>query len=148
MAAPNIGPMFWQSVPGKDGVNRQIQWQARVEGALGEKSERKDNLICHKFGTNREAEAITISQYLGTGSTSRGRLAITSSLSMTVAEHPYLHDQNDVDAVIAGIEDLQKILSNVPNLTWSSPAPDECAAEYVNNVSSPSYTICISADVW
>ncbi|KAL1957005.1 hypothetical protein VTO42DRAFT_6494 [Malbranchea cinnamomea] len=117
MAAPNIGPMFWESIPGKDGVNRQLQWQARIEGALGERSEK----------------AITISQYLGTGSTSRGRLAITSSLTMTVAEHPYLHDQNDIDAVVAGIEHLQEILSKVPDLTWSHPAPDESAVDYVKN---------------
>ena len=54
---------------------------------------------------------------------------------MTVSEHPYLRDQNDIDAVVAGIKDLQKILSNVPNLTWSSPAPDESAEDYVANVS-------------
>lgn len=54
---------------------------------------------------------------------------------MTVAEHPYLRDQNDIDAVVAGIKDLQKILSSVPNLTWSSPAPDEPAEDYVANVS-------------
>lgn len=85
--------------------------------------------------TNCWVDAITISQYLGTGSTSRGRLAITPSLSMTVAEHPYLRDQNDIDAVVAGIKDLQKILSAVPDLEWSSPAPDESAEDYVANVS-------------
>lgn len=54
---------------------------------------------------------------------------------MTVAEAPYLHDQGDIDAVVAGISNLQNILSNVPNLTFSFPAPGQDAAEYVEEVS-------------
>lgn len=30
--APNLGPIAWESVKGTDGIDRQIQWQARVEG--------------------------------------------------------------------------------------------------------------------
>lgn len=44
MAAPNIGPMFWEAIPGSDGISRQLQWQARVEGAHGEDSPRKSCL--------------------------------------------------------------------------------------------------------
>ena len=55
MAAPNIGPMFWQSIAGKDGIMRQIQWQARIEGALGEKSESKT-----PFGRNIPCNPILI----------------------------------------------------------------------------------------
>ena len=31
-AAPNIGPMFWDEIKGADGIVRQLQWTARVEG--------------------------------------------------------------------------------------------------------------------
>lgn len=34
-AAPNIGPMFWEIITGADGIQRQLQWTARVEGSLG-----------------------------------------------------------------------------------------------------------------
>jgi cellobiose dehydrogenase (acceptor) len=78
---------------------------------------------------------MTLSQYLGRGSVSRGRLTITSGLTMTVSKAPYLHDQGDIDAVIAGISHLQDVLSNVPNLTFTSPAPGQDAAEYVEDVS-------------
>ena len=35
-AAPNIGPMFWESVYGADGITRQLQYTARVEGPNGD----------------------------------------------------------------------------------------------------------------
>ncbi len=35
MAAPNINPMFWEEITGADGIVRQLQWTARVEGSLG-----------------------------------------------------------------------------------------------------------------
>ena len=35
-AAPNIGPMFWESVYGADGIIRQLQYTARVEGPNGD----------------------------------------------------------------------------------------------------------------
>jgi cellobiose dehydrogenase (acceptor) len=34
-AAPNIGPMFWEEIKGADGIIRQLQWTARVEGSFG-----------------------------------------------------------------------------------------------------------------
>jgi hypothetical protein len=33
-AAPNIGPMFWEEIKGADGIVRQLQWTARVEGSF------------------------------------------------------------------------------------------------------------------
>ena len=81
---------------------------------------------------------MTLSQYLGRGSVSRGRLTITSGLTMTVSKAPYLQDQGDIDAVVAGIAHLQEVLSNVPNLTFISPAPGQDAAEYVDEVSPTS----------
>lgn len=54
---------------------------------------------------------------------------------MTVSTVPYLHDANDIAAVIKGIENLQAALNTVPNLTWVDPAPGQSATNYVNNVS-------------
>jgi cellobiose dehydrogenase (acceptor) len=33
-AAPNLGPMIWEEIRGADGIVRQLQWTARVEGSL------------------------------------------------------------------------------------------------------------------
>ncbi|KAK4240569.1 carbohydrate-binding module family 1 protein [Achaetomium macrosporum] len=122
-AAPNIGPMFWEEIKGADGIVRQLQWTARVEGS---------------FDTPN-GHAMTMSQYLGRGATSRGRMTITPSLTTIVSDVPYLKDANDKEAVIQGIINLQNALKNVANLTWNYPNASISARDYVNNmVVSPS----------
>ncbi|KAH6659192.1 fungal cellulose binding domain-containing protein [Truncatella angustata] len=117
-AAPNIGPLFWDEITGADGIVRQLQWTARVEGSDG----------------IANGNSMTMSQYLGRGATSRGRMTITSDLSTIVSTLPYLNDKNDVQAVIQGIKNLQAALSNVKNLTWEYPTASETVEDFVNNM--------------
>ncbi|KAI7785464.1 carbohydrate-binding module family 1 protein [Diaporthe eres] len=117
-AAPNIGPMFWDQIVGADGITRQLQWTARVEGSDG----------------TPNGKAMTMSQYLGRGAVSRGRTTITSGLSMVVSTLPYLQDKNDVAAVIQGIKNLQASLKSVANLTWTYPDPSTSVEDFVNNM--------------
>ncbi|KAJ9156097.1 Carbohydrate-binding module family 1 protein [Pleurostoma richardsiae] len=118
-AAPNIGPMMWDEIKGSDGIVRQLQWTSRVEGDSA-------------FTTSDHA--MTMSQYLGRGSQSRGRTTITKSLNMVVSTQPFLHNDFDKEAIIKGIENLQATLSNIPNLTWVNPPPGVSAADYVNKL--------------
>ncbi|KAI8948354.1 cellobiose dehydrogenase [Xylaria longipes] len=113
-AAPNLGPIFWEIITGVDGVERHLHWQARVEG---------------KTNTS-----MTITQYLGTGAKSRGRMTITASLNTRVATSPYLSDPADKAAVIQGLENVQKYFQPIANLTWIKPAPDQNATAYVNSI--------------
>ncbi len=78
---------------------------------------------------------MTITQYLGTGSKSRGRMTITKRLDTFVALPPYLHDDFDKEAVIRGLENLQNNLKHIPNLTWITPTPNITVTQYVNSVS-------------
>ncbi|KAL2755480.1 carbohydrate-binding module family 1 protein [Sodiomyces alcalophilus JCM 7366] len=117
-SAPNIGPLFFDEITGADGIVRQLQWTARIEGSEGEP----------------DGDSITISQYLGRGATSRGRMTLTANLNTIVSDVPYLKDSEDVEAVIKGIENLQKALAGVPNLEWLHPAPNVSAREYVENM--------------
>ncbi|KAI1142024.1 carbohydrate-binding module family 1 protein [Hypoxylon sp. FL0543] len=117
-AAPNIGPMFWDEIKGDDGVVRQLQWTARVEGSDGTPS----------------GSAMTMSQYLGRGAKSRGRMTITKALTTVVSTLPYLQDKNDVQAVIQGIKNLQAALANVKNLTWTYPPSNTTVEDFVNNM--------------
>lgn len=117
-AAPNIGPMFWDEITGSDGIVRQLQWTARVEGSAGVEN----------------GNAMTMSQYLGRGATSRGRMTITSNLNTVVSTIPYLRNQNDVEAVIQGIKNLQDALKDVPNLNWSVPDPGTSVEDFVNHM--------------
>ncbi|KAJ9137225.1 Fungal cellulose binding domain-containing protein [Pleurostoma richardsiae] len=111
-AAPNIGPMFWDEIEGEDGITRQLQWTSSVYAET----------------------AMAMSQYLGRGATSRGRMTITSGLNTVVSTLPYLRDKNDVDAVIQGIVNLQNALKSVANLTWAYPDANTSAADFVNNM--------------
>ena len=53
-------------------------------------------------------DTMIMSQYLGRGVTSRGRMSIDGNMKTHVAEHPYLRDENDVAAEIVGF--LQQFL--------------------------------------
>ncbi|TDZ27319.1 Cellobiose dehydrogenase [Colletotrichum spinosum] len=117
-SAPNIGPLFFEEIKGADGITRQMQYTARMEGSLGVE----------------DGKAITISQYLGRGATSRGRMTIQANLGTVVSTDPYLRDKNDVEAVIKGIENVQAALKNVPNLVWNFPPAGTTVRDYVNNM--------------
>ncbi|RYP88503.1 hypothetical protein DL769_000270 [Monosporascus sp. CRB-8-3] len=117
-AAPNIGPLFWEEIKGADGVVRQLQWTARVEGSLD----------------TPNGIAMTMSQYLGRGAKSRGRMTITPALTTVVSTQPYLRDENDVQAVIQGIKSVKNALKDVPDLVWNHPPENQTVEDYVNNM--------------
>jgi cellobiose dehydrogenase (acceptor) len=79
---------------------------------------------------------MTISQYLGTGTTSRGRMGITPSLGTRVITPPYLRNAQDKEAVIQGIEYVRGVLSQIGNLTWVLPTVNQTTTAFVNSVSS------------
>ena len=84
-----------------------------------------------------------MSQYLGRGAKSRGRMTITPALNTVVSTSPYLHDKEDVEAVIKGIESLQEALSGVEGLEWAHPAPGISARQYVEDVSCYLFVPCL-----
>ncbi|KAI9371138.1 hypothetical protein BJX61DRAFT_548470 [Aspergillus egyptiacus] len=117
-AAPNINPIFFDQISSPDGITRQLHYQARVDGAYGIPG-----------GT------IAITQYLGRGLTSRGKLGINAALNTVVSTLPWLTDENDTHAVIQGYQRLRESLRNVPDLTWRFPTEDVSIEEFVNGLS-------------
>ncbi|KAM7182813.1 cellobiose dehydrogenase [Rhypophila sp. PSN 637] len=115
-SAPNFGPMFWDIVTPADGINRHFHWQARVEGS--------------------RSTSMTLTQYLGTGSVSRGRLTINNQLKTIVSQSPYLNDANDKAAVIQGVQNLRDALSKVSGLTWVRPTASQTSTAFVNSIPS------------
>jgi len=77
---------------------------------------------------------MTLTQYLGTGAVSRGRLTINSQLKTIVSTSPYLNNDGDKQAVIKGVENLQAALASVSGLQWIRPAKGASAASFVNGV--------------
>ena len=82
-----------------------------------------------------------MSQYLGRGATSRGRMTISPALSTVVSDVPYLKDPNDKEAVIQGIINVQNALKKVSGLVWTYPNATTSARDYVNNVGSLSSSL-------
>ncbi|KAJ9629376.1 hypothetical protein H2203_001749 [Taxawa tesnikishii (nom. ined.)] len=113
-SAPDIGPMFWEEITGSDGSVRQLQYTARVEGG-------------HGYSNNH---TMVISQYLGRGYTSRGKLGITSGLAMTVTDVPYLQTDEDNAAAIEGIKKLQQYLSTDPKIEILYPSKNQTVEEF------------------
>lgn len=113
-SAPNIGPIAWEVIRGSDNIDRQFQWTARVEGP----------------GAN-DTHSMTLSNYLGRGSTSRGAASINGALTMVVSKSPYLNDQKDTDAVIASLKSMVKALSKNPKIEMQVPPAGTTIEDYV-----------------
>jgi cellobiose dehydrogenase (acceptor) len=113
-SAPNIGPIAWEVIKDSDGSERQFQWTARVEGP----------------GAN-DTHSMTLSNYLGRGSTSRGAASINGALNMVVSKSPYLIDQKDTDAVVASLKSMIKALSKNPKITMQVPPAGTTVEDYV-----------------
>lgn len=77
-----------------------------------------------------------MSQYLGRGATSRGRMTINAGLSTIVSDEPYLKDENDKAAVVQGIINLQGALQSIENLNWTYPNSSTTVQEFVDTVSA------------
>jgi cellobiose dehydrogenase (acceptor) len=113
-SAPNIGPLAWENIKGSDGIERSIQWTARVEGP----------------GAN-DTHHLTISQYLGRGTTSRGALSINGALNIVVSKSPYLQNDGDTSAVIAGIKSMMTAIKKNPMIEFQVPAANQTVEQYV-----------------
>lgn len=75
-----------------------------------------------------------MSQYLGRGQTSRGRMTINPGLTTVVTTPPYLRDENDKAAVIKGIENLRSALGSVKDLEFRLPASNQTTTSYVDAI--------------
>ncbi|KAK4555446.1 hypothetical protein LTR86_007743 [Recurvomyces mirabilis] len=129
-SAPNIGPVFWEVITGSDGVQRQLQWTARVEGG-------------HGFPDNT---SMVLSQYLGRGKTSTGALSINPDLSITVSDLPYNKTAGDNDAIVQGIKHLQAALANNKDITVVFPAAGQSVESFV--ATYPVSTSARTANHW
>ena len=77
---------------------------------------------------------MTVTQYLGTGQTSRGRMTITRRLDTFVQTAPYLREAEDKKAVIKAMENTMMKLKTIPGLTFITPAANVTAEQYINSL--------------
>jgi cellobiose dehydrogenase (acceptor) len=121
-ASPGIPLVLYDQINGTDGILRQIQWTARAENSMGETG----------------STLLTVSQYLGTGTVTRGRIVITSTLDMSIDVEPYATTGADREAVIQGVQNLLDAVSaagevNGTAITVLQPASGQTAEDYVDS---------------
>ncbi|PBK88877.1 cellobiose dehydrogenase flavo protein-like protein [Armillaria gallica] len=118
---------FWRSYEGDDGVTRWLQGTARPGAAS----------LTTSMDYN-ETQIFTITAYLSTGITSRGRIGIDSSLTARTIEDPWLQNDFDKNTLIQGISDIVNSIGNVSGLTMIMPDDTTTVEEYINNYDTSS----------
>lgn len=81
---------------------------------------------------------MTVTNYLGTGSVSRGRLTINNQLKTIVSKSPYLNSAADKAAVVQSIENFRTAMKGVSGLTWVRPTTSQSTSAFVDSVCPPS----------
>lgn len=81
---------------------------------------------------------MTVTNYLGTGSVSRGRLTINSQLKTIVSKSPYLNSAADKAAVVQSIENFRTAMKSVSGLTWVRPTTSQSTSAFVDSVCASS----------
>ncbi|PPQ99962.1 hypothetical protein CVT24_009541 [Panaeolus cyanescens] len=119
-ASPRIN--FWRAYGASDGKTRYLQGTARPGAAS----------VSTVYPYNA-SQIMTITVYLSTGITSRGRIGIDAALTARTLVDPWFTDPVDKEVIITGIKDLVAGVKNVPGLTMITPDNTTTIDSYVNN---------------
>ncbi|KAG6357061.1 hypothetical protein INS49_014938 [Diaporthe citri] len=116
---PNNHGMAWEVLDGSlfsDGRSRQIQWTTRIQNP------------------GPPHNVLSLSQFVGRGSSSVGRLTINSNMTISYAEIPYFQTDDDKKACVIAGERMIAALRADPEISLVKPASNQTVAEYVNSV--------------
>ncbi|KAF8176479.1 cellobiose dehydrogenase [Pholiota molesta] len=112
---------FWRAYSASDGRTRYMQGTARPGAAS----------VTTVYPYNA-SNIWTITVYLSTGITSRGRVGIDAALTARPLVNPWFTDPIDKTVLIQGINDLVSGISSVPGLTLITPDNTTTITNYVN----------------
>ncbi|KAF9479511.1 hypothetical protein BDN70DRAFT_858359 [Pholiota conissans] len=118
-ASPRMN--FWRAYSGRDGNVRYMQGTARPGAAS----------VTTSYPYNA-SNIWTITVYLSTGITSRGRVGIDAALTARPLVNPWFVDPIDKEVLLQGINDLVAGVNNVPGLTMITPDNTTTITNYVN----------------
>ncbi|KAF8584272.1 hypothetical protein K439DRAFT_1150670 [Ramaria rubella] len=117
-ASPKLN--FWRIYSGPDKVQRYLQGTVRP-GASS---------VTTVYPYN-SSQVFTITVYLSTGVTSRGRIGIDATLKALPLVDPWLTDPNDTAVLLQGLNDVLSNINTVPGLTLVTPDNTTTMTEYV-----------------
>ncbi|KAF8066812.1 cellobiose dehydrogenase [Lyophyllum atratum] len=118
-ASPRLN--FWRAYSGSDGKTRWLQGTARPGAAS----------VTSSFPYNA-SQIFTITAYLSTGITSRGRIGIDAGMTARALVDPWFTDPIDKAVLITGLNDIVSNIKSVPGLTLITPDSTTSIATYVN----------------
>ncbi|KAF9008074.1 hypothetical protein BDQ17DRAFT_1455887 [Cyathus striatus] len=113
---------FWRAYAGSDKKTRWVQGTVRP-GASS---------VTTGFPYNA-SQIFTITSYLSTGVTSRGRIGIDAALTARALEVPWFADPIDKTIMLQSLKDLVSNLNTVPGLTLITPDNTTTIENFVNN---------------
>ncbi|THH08759.1 hypothetical protein EW145_g2494 [Phellinidium pouzarii] len=113
---------FWRALSGPDGITRYYQGTVRPGF----------DSVTTSYAYNA-SQVFSITVYLSIGTTSRGRIGLTSSeLGAGALINPWFVDPNDTDTLIQGLQEIIDAVQNVPGLTLITPDNTTTLTDYVN----------------
>ncbi|KAF5354114.1 hypothetical protein D9756_007316 [Leucocoprinus leucothites] len=113
---------FWRAYPGSDGKTRYMQGTARPGAAS----------ITTDYPYNA-SQIMTITVYLSTGITSRGRIGIDAAMTARALKEPWLTDSVDKAVLRTALHDLTSTISSVQGLTMITPDNTTTIDDYLDN---------------
>ncbi|TFK24100.1 cellobiose dehydrogenase [Coprinopsis marcescibilis] len=119
-SSPRIN--FWRALHGSDKKTRWLQGTARPGAAS----------ITTDFPYN-SSNIFTITTYLSTGVTSRGRIGIDAALTARALKNPWFTDPVDKEVLLKGIHEIVNAVKHVPGLTLITPDNTTTIEKYVDD---------------
>ncbi|KAF9561718.1 cellobiose dehydrogenase [Agrocybe pediades] len=119
-ASPRLN--FWRAYSGRDGKSRYLQGTVRPGAAS----------VTTAYPYN-VSQIMTITAYLSTGITSRGRIGIDAALTARPLVAPWFVDPIDKEVLMQGLNDIISGIPVVPNLKMITPDNTTTLTDYVNN---------------
>ncbi|EIM84175.1 uncharacterized protein STEHIDRAFT_62168 [Stereum hirsutum FP-91666 SS1] len=119
-ASPKMN--FWRAYSGSDNNQRYMQGTVRPGAAS----------VNTTYAYNA-SQIFTITVYLSTGITSRGRIGIDAALRAQPIVAPWLTDPVDKEILIQALNDVVSNMGNVTGLTMITPDNTTTISEYVDN---------------
>ncbi|KAG8897372.1 hypothetical protein FRC01_011361, partial [Tulasnella sp. 417] len=129
--------VFWKTVVGPDGKTRYLQGTARPGAAS----------VTTSYPYNA-SQIFTITFYLSTGITSRGRIGIDSTMYAKVITNPWFQDSNDKAALISGIQDTLSSMSSVNSYTPAGMNSNHWCGSTRIGTSSSNSVVDTNTKVW
>ncbi|KAL5510993.1 hypothetical protein ACEPAG_3712 [Sanghuangporus baumii] len=119
---------FWRALQGSDGNTRYIQGTVRPGF----------DSVTTDYPYNA-SQVFSITMYLSTGTTSRGRIGLTSSsLGAGAITQPWFTDPVDKETLIQGLQEIINAAANVSGLKLITPDNTTTLSDYVDNYPSSS----------